>query len=160
MELPSVPAPPDSAAQPEALLPISWLPEDSYTPDEVLQKIVTFLSPDGFILRKCYWEFLDDRRRCGILYHERAKCYTWIVNTWLLFLEVTPDPNGPDLLDHWCQEWRKIMLANWSQFLSKCVPGDKDLVCRLHDFTLDKACKEDVERVIARLKVGLQGYPS
>ena len=69
----------------------------------------------------------------------------------ILFLEAPPDPERLDSLDH--EKCRKIVLANWSRILSKCVPGDKDLVCRLRDFTLDKACKEDVERVIAWFKV-------
>ena len=36
--------------------------------------------------------------------------------------------------------------------MAECVPGDKDLICRLHHFTLDKASKEDVEDVLGWLK--------
>jgi len=148
MELPS---PASSAA--EVMLKISWSPDDGYTDDEVPQNIVSFLLFQGPGLRSHYWEFLGHPRRCGALYNERAECYTRIINRWLLFLEATPDPQGPDSLIH--EECRKLVLANWSRILSesKCVPGDQDLICRLRDFTLDKACEEDVERVIAWLKV-------
>ena len=102
-------------------------------------------------LMSCYWEFLDDPGRCGVLRHERAKSYTRIINSWLLLLEAPPGPEGPDSLYH--GECRKLVLTNWSRMLSKCVPGDEDLMCRLRDFKLDLARMEDVERVIAWLKV-------
>ena len=124
----------------------------------MLQKVDTFLSYPGTDLMGHYWGFLGYPRRCGVLYNKPTKCYTRIVNCLLLFLETPPDPEGPDSLD--CEKCRKIVLANWSRILSKCRPGDKDLICRLHDFSLDKASKEDVERVIGWLKVSLQGYQS
>ena len=96
--------------------------------------------------------------RSGVLYDERAKCYTHIISFWLLFLEGSPDPKEPHSPFH--KEFRRVVLANWSRILSRCVPGDQDLICRLRDFTLDKARKQDVERVIAWLKVNLQGYRS
>ena len=138
----------------EAILRISWSPEESHADDEVPRKLDTFCLYPSSALRRRYWEFLHDSGRCGVLYHERPKCYTRIVNCWLLFLEVTPDPERPNSLVH--EEWRKLVLANWSRCLSKCVPGNKDLICRLRDFTLDQACKEDVEHVISWLKVSLQ----
>ena len=95
-----------------------------------------------------YCEFLGHPGRSGVLHDERTKCYTRIINFWLLFLEASPDAKGP----HY-EECRRVVLANWSWILSKCVPGDKDLICLLRDFTLDKARKKDVERVIAWLEV-------
>ena len=138
-----------SGSTEQAILQISGLSSDFYPRDEVARRLIAlrwYMSVGPH-----YWEFLDHPGRCGVLYNERAKCYTRIVNFWLLFLEALPDPEGPNPLIY-----RKIVMANWSRFLSKCVPGDKDLMCRLRDFTLDKACKEDVERVIAWLKVILQ----
>jgi len=132
------------------MLRISWPPDDSYTHNEVPPKVVTLLH-DVVGLRDSYWEFLNHRRRCGFLYNERVKCHSRIINCWLLFLEATPDPKGPDSLIH--QECRNIVLANWSRFLSKSVQGDQDLICRLRDLTLENACKQDVERVIAWLDV-------
>jgi len=129
----------------QAIFRISRSPDDSYTDDKVPLKIdMFFLFPDS-ALGSYYWKFLNHPGRCGVLYHERAKCYTRIVNFWLLFLEASPDPKAPDSRVY--EECRKIVLTNWSRLLSKCVPGDKDLICRLRDFTLDKACKEDVENV-------------
>ena len=99
-----------------------------------------------------YWEYLNGPGCCGILYHERAQCYTHIMNSWLLFLEAPPDPEGPvspDLKEY------LVGLVTWSQLLSSCVPGDQDLICRLRHFTLANARKEDVKNVIAWLKVGL-----
>ena len=151
-----LPPPPSSTI--DALVKISLSPDDGYTDDEVPQNIASLFKFQGLALRSPYWGFLGHPRRCGILYHERPKCYTRIVNCWLLFLETTPDPKRPDSLVY--EECRKLVLANWSRCLSKCVPGDKDLICRLRDFTLDQACKEDVECVIAWLKVSLLGYPS
>ena len=126
----------------------------SYTDDEVPHPIVPFLLFDQFELGSHYWDFLDHPGRCGVLYNERAKCYTRIVNFWLLFLEATPDTKGLDSL----QECRRVVSTNWSRFLSKCIPGDNDLICRLRHFTLDKAWKEDVERVITWLEVSPQDY--
>jgi len=90
----------------------------------------TVLLPHDLEVGSHYWEFLRHPSRCGVLYN-----YARIINFWLLFLEVPPDPEGPYSLDR--EECRKLMLANWSRMLSKCVPGDKDLICRLRDFTLD-----------------------
>jgi len=81
-----------------------------------------------------------------------------IIGFWLLFLEASPDPQGPHSLLH--KECRSIVLANWNRILSKCIPGDKDLTCRLRDFTLDKTRKEDVKRAIAWLVVSLHCYLS
>ena len=140
----------------QAMLQISRLPNDYYTDDEVPQRLITHSWFHASTPRSHYWGFLDHPGRCGVLYHERAKCYTRIVNFWLLFLEATPDPKGPDSLVH--RECCKLVSANWSRILSRCVPGDKDLICRLRDFTLDRACKEDVEHVIGWLRVSLRGY--
>ena len=139
-----------------AILQVSSSLDDSYTDVEVLQKSDMFLLLRGPALRSLYREFLDDPRRCGVLYNEPTKCYTRILNFWLLFLQARPDPKGPDSPVH--EECRKVVLANWSRLLSKCVPGDKELICRLREFTLDLACKEDVEHVVAWLEVSLQGY--
>ena len=147
-----------SGSAKEAMLRISWVPDDSYTGNKVPQILDMLCFLPVSALRSHYWEFLDHPGRCGVLYHERAKCYTRIVNCWLLFLEATPDPKGPDSPDR--EQCRKIVLGNWSRCLSKCVPGNEDLACRLRDFTLDMACKEDVERVIAWLEASLQGYRS
>jgi len=138
-----------------AVMQIYWLLDHSYTGNEIRQKDVTFLLA-WVRLRVHYWQFLDDPARCGVLYNERAKCYTRIVCSLLLFLEAPPDPEGPDYL--YREECRQIVLASWGRMLYKCVPGDEDLICRLRDFTLDRACKGDVERVIAWLEVGLQDY--
>ena len=138
------------------MLRISRSQDNSYTDDEVPQKVVTFLLFHDLELGSHYWEFLDHPGRCGVLYNERTKCYTRIMNSWLLFLEATLDPESADSLAH--DECRQIVLANWSRMLCKCVPGDKDLICRLRDFTLDNAYEKDVERVIAWLKVSLQGW--
>jgi len=137
----------------KAVLQISWSPDNSYTNDEMSQKIVTSLFFYGFALRSHYWKFLDDPGRCGVLYTERAKCCTRITSFWLPFLQTFQDSEGPDSLVR--EECRKIVLANWSRLLSKCVLGDKDVISRLRDFNLDLACKKDVERVIAWLKVSL-----
>jgi len=142
---------PDSTAQ--LMLRISWSLDD-----EVPQQLTTLSMFHGLPLRSYYREFLDQPGRCGVLYDEWYKCYTRILNFWLLFLEAPPDTEGPYSLNH--EECRKLVLANWSRILSKCVPGEQDLICRLRDFSLDKACKDDVERVIAWLEVSLQGYPS
>ena len=139
------------------MLRIFWSSDDSYIDYEMPRRLVTLcLSGSVSAMRRHYWQFLDHPGRCGFLYHERAKCYTRTVNSWLLFLEATPDPEGPDSLYH--EECRKIVLANWSRILSECVQGDKDVIRRLRDFTLDKACKKDVERVIAWLGVSLVAY--
>jgi len=141
-----------------AMLRISWSPDVSYTDDEATWRLVIlFLSPVS-ALRSHYLDFLHSPERCGVLCHELAKCYARIVNFWLLFLEATPDPVWPDSPHH--EECHKIVLANWSRCLSRCVPGDKELICRLRNFALDKAYKEDVERVIAWLEASLQGYRS
>jgi hypothetical protein len=140
-----------SSSTAQAMRRISWSPDD-----EVPQELNMLFKVDRSILRLTYWKFLNDPGRCGFLYNERAKCYTRIINFWLLFLAGPPDPEGPD--SH--EKCRKLVLANWSRILSKCVPGDKDLICRLRHFTLDQACKEDVERVIAWLEVSLPGYRS
>ena len=143
--------PSSSAFTAGAMLQISCSSDDSYTDDEVPPRFVTpYVLPASV---PHYWEFLDHPGRCGVLYHERAKCYTRIMHSWLLFLEAPPDLEEPDSPVH--EECRKIVLANWSRILSKCAPGDKDLICQLRDFTLDKACKEDVERVIAWLEVSV-----
>ena len=42
--------------------------------------------------------------------------------------------------------------------MTKCVPCDKDLISRLRDFTLNKACKEDAERAITWLMVRLRRH--
>ena len=145
----------DSTAQ--DMLRISRPPDDSYICVDVQElDMVQAHFFHYFTWTNYYWEFLDHPGRCGILYNERAKCYTRIVSFWLLFLETTPDPEGSDSLDH--EKCRELVLANWSRFLSKCVPGDKDLICRLRDFTLDNTWKEDVERVMAWLKVSLQCF--
>jgi len=146
MELPSL-----SEPTKQAVLQISWSPDNSYIGNETRQKSITFLLC-WVRSRIHYWQFLEDRARCGDLYPERAKCYTRIVHSWLLFLEAPPDSKA-DSLDH--EECRKIVSANWSRMLSKCVPGDKDLIYRLRDFTLDNAYKEDVERVIGWLVVSI-----
>ena len=150
-----VPSPTGCTANWEITFRISRSPDDSYTNDKVSQKVITFPLFNGYTLRRHYWRFLDDPGRCGVLYHERAKCCTRIVNFWLLFLEATPDPEEQSSLDH--KRCCKLVLANWSRMLSKCVLGDKNLICRLCDFNLDKACKEDVKRAIAWLKVSPQG---
>ena len=140
----------------EAMLRISGSPDNYYIEDEMPQKFIMFVLFHDFELGNHYWEFLCHPNRCGVLHNERAKCYTRIMNFWLLFLESPPHPKGPNSLYH--EVCRDIVLVNWSRCLSKCLPGDKDLVCRLRDFTLDKARKEDVERVIAWLEVSLRGY--
>ena len=139
---------------------MSWSPDDSYTDDRVLQKVAKFLlfQVEPFGLRRLYWEFLDHPERCGLLYNERAKCYTRIVNYWLLFLEAYPGSKRPDSEVH--RACHTIVLHRWSRLLHKCVPGDKDLICRLRDFTLHKARKEDVERVVAWLEVRFHIYRS
>ena len=138
---------------------ISWSPDDCYADDDNTKKVdaIHLLHDDG--IDRYYWEFLGDPKRCGLgLYNEPAKCYTRIINCWLLFLEAPPDPEGQDSPDR--EKCRKIVLANWSRMLSKCVPGDQGLICRIRDFTLDEACKEDVEHVIACLEASLHGYRS
>jgi len=68
-----------------------WSPDDSYTDDPVLENVkeaVAFLLLPNFPLTSHYWDFLDHPGRCGVLYNEPAKCYTRIINFWLLFLEV------------------------------------------------------------------------
>ena len=134
---------------------ISRSPDISYINCDV-PKEFDLVIPFHFVrLKSYYWEFLEDPGRCGVLYHEPAKCYTRITNSWLLFLEAPQGPEGPVSLAR--EEYRPVVLTHWSLLLSKCVPGDQDLICRLHDFTLAKARKEDVKRVIAWLKVS---YPS
>jgi len=140
------------------MLRISWSPNDCSAANDNRKTVDTTCLFDDYWIRKCYWEYLRDPRRCGLLYNERAKCYTRIINCWLLFLEAPPDLEGSGSLDH--KICRKIVLATWSRILSKCVPGNKDLICRLRDFTLNNACKKDVEHVIRWLEVSLQGYHS
>ena len=140
----------------EAMLRISWPSDDSHA-DEVPEGVVRslFLS---LRFRYYYLQFLDHPKRCGVLYHERATHYTRIINSWLLFLEAPPKPLALHRRLH--KKCRKIVLTHWSRLLSKCVPGNKDLICRLRNFDLAKARKRDVERVIAWLEVSVRGYPS
>ena len=135
---------------------ISWSPNDCYAADDNTKKVDMIDLFHDYGIGRYYWEFLGDPGRCGLLYNEPAKCYTHIINCWLLSLRSPPDLEGPNSpVQKVC---RNIVLGNWSRILSKCVPGDKDLICRLRDFTLDKASKEEVERVIAWLKVSLQYF--